>query len=95
MQVRAHRAEGEAIGVEWMIHKAQELNESRYVIFSQYILINRYYIDGAVFSRHWIKNVLNRNDLTLRAPSNTQKESVESSIPKVFNNLLLFFYLLL
>jgi hypothetical protein len=68
--VRVERAEGSAIGLSWVAEKAKELNESKY-----------HY--NCVFTLHWVKNVLERNDMTLRAPQNTRKETVTTSIPKV------------
>ena len=67
---RAERGVGSAIGIKWMIHKAKDLNKSYK------------YVD-ARFTRHWISNVLSRNDGMMRAPQNTRKEGVNASIPKI------------
>lgn len=58
------------IDLGWMQRRATELNEF-------------YNYEGAKFSRQWLKKVLKRNKMSLRASQNTRNDSVAESIPKI------------
>jgi hypothetical protein len=70
-QVRAKFKTGIAVCAKDLLELATSLNN------------NFYHHEKAQFTRRWATAVLERNDLALRAPQNTKRDSVEVAIPKV------------
>ena len=64
------RGLGEGISVTWMLIEAKSLFEERHQ--TEFHL-----------SRHWAQNVLDRNNMSLRAPQNIIKEGLSVALPRI------------